>query len=116
MINAFVITTLDTSTRLARFVLQELARGAPVVGNRWGATLITVLAAGWLGASDSYHRIWPVFGASNQLVAALSLLVVSSWLVGLHKPRTATLVPALFMLATTIGALGWQIAGFLRDG
>ena len=116
MINAFVITTLDTSTRLARFVLQELARGAPVVGNRWGATLITVLAAGWLGASDSYHRIWPVFGASNQLVAALSLLVVSSWLVGLHKPRAATLVPALFMLATTIGALGWQIAGFLRDG
>ncbi|MBK7703230.1 MAG: carbon starvation protein A [bacterium] len=116
MINAFVITTLDTSTRLARFVLQELVRGAPVVGTRWGATLITVLAAGWLGASDSYHRIWPVFGASNQLVAALSLLVVSSWLVGLHKPRAATLVPALFMLATTIGALGWQIAGFLRDG
>jgi carbon starvation protein len=116
MINAFVITTLDTSTRLARFVLQELVRGAPVLGSRWGATLITVLAAGWLGASDSYHRIWPVFGASNQLVAALSLLVVSSWLVGLHKPRAATLVPALFMLATTIGALGWQIAGFLRDG
>jgi len=116
MINAFVITTLDTSTRLARFVLQELVRGAPVVGGRWGATLSTVLAAGWLGASDSYHRIWPVFGAANQLVAALSLLVVSSWLVGMHKPRTATLVPALFMLATTIGALGWQCAGFLRDG
>ncbi|MBK6898784.1 MAG: carbon starvation protein A [bacterium] len=116
MINAFVITTLDTSTRLARFVLQELVRGAPVVGTRWGATLVTVLAAGWLGASDSYHRIWPVFGASNQLVAALSLLVVTSWLVGRHKPRAATLVPALFMLATTIGALGWQCAGFLRDG
>lgn len=116
MINAFVVTTLDTSTRLARFVLEELGAGAPVIGNRWGATLLTVGAAGWLGASGGYDRIWPVFGATNQLVAALALLVVSAWLVGLRKPRRYTLIPALLMLATTVGALAWQVAGFLREG
>lgn len=116
MINAFVITTLDTSTRLARFVMQELGAGVPLLGNRWVASLITVAAAGWLGASDSYTRIWPVFGATNQLVAALSLIVVSSWLVGLRKPRLATLLPALFMLATTVAALVWQARQFAKTG
>ncbi|HRX51272.1 MAG TPA: carbon starvation protein A [Candidatus Krumholzibacteria bacterium] len=116
MINAFVVTTLDTSTRLGRFVLEELGAGVPGLGNRWGATLLTVGAAGWLGASGGYDRIWPVFGATNQLVAALSLLVVSAWLVGLKKPRALTLVPSLLMLATTVAALLWQVRGFLRDG
>jgi len=116
MINAFVITTLDTSTRLARFVMQELGAGVPWLANRWVATLVTVVTAGWLGASDSYTRIWPVFGATNQLVAALSLIVVSSWLVGLRKPRLVTLVPALFMLATTVAALVWQARQFAKNG
>jgi len=116
MINAFVITTLDTSTRLARFVMQELGNGVPLLGNRWVATLITVVAAGWLGASDSYSRIWPVFGATNQLVAALSLIVVSSWLVSLRKPRLVTLLPALFMLVTTVAALAWQARQFAKSG
>ncbi len=115
MINAFVITTLDTSTRLARFVLQEVGGGSPLA-NRWVATLATVLIAGWLGASDSYTRIWPVFGATNQLVAALSLIVVSCWLVGRGKPRLATLLPAIFMLATTVAALVWQARQFLKVG
>ncbi len=116
MINAFVVTTLDTSTRLARFVLQELCGPVPVLGGRWGATLVTVAAAGWLGAGGGYDRIWPVFGATNQLVAALALLVISSWLVGVKRPRWITLGPALFMLATTIAALAWQIRGFLASG
>ncbi len=116
MLNAFVITTLDTSTRLARFIVQELAGPVPFVGNRWGATLLTIAAAAWLGASDSYRVIWPVFGATNQLVAALALIVVSAWLVGVGRPRLLTLVPALFMLLTSVGALAWQGAGFLRQG
>ena len=116
MINAFVITTLDTSTRLARFVLQELGGGRGLLGNRWAATLLTVFAAGWLGAGGGYASIWPVFGASNQLVAALSLIVVSSWLTARGRPRLATLLPAIFMLATTVCALLWQARGFIRDG
>ena len=116
MINAFVMTTLDTSTRLARFIMQELGGGIPWLGGRTGATVVTVLAAGWLGASGNYTRIWPLFGATNQLVAALSLIVVSSWLVGMRKPRLYTLIPALFMLVTSIAALCWQVRGFIVDG
>ncbi len=116
MINAFVMTTLDTSTRLARFILQEMGSSTPVLRGRWPATVITVLAAGWLGASGSYTQIWPIFGATNQLVAALALIVISSWLVGTRRPRRFTLVPALFMLVTSVTALLWQVRGFLRDG
>ncbi|MFH1843270.1 MAG: carbon starvation protein A [bacterium] len=116
MLNAFVITTLDTSTRLGRFIWQELTSDVPWLRHRLVATLITVLCAGWLGATDSYKAIWPVFGATNQLVAALVLIVISSWLVGRGKPRRYTLVPALIMLATSVGALVYQGVGFWRDG
>jgi len=116
MINAFVITTLDTSTRLARFILQELGAGVPLLSGRLGATLVTVAAAGWLGASDSYTRIWPVFGATNQLVAALALIVVTAWLVSRGRPRLYTLIPALIMLVTTVTALLWQGFRFLGQG
>jgi len=115
MINAFVITTLDTSTRLGRFILQELGQDVPVLGNRWGATLITVFLAAWLGASDSYTTIWPVFGATNQLVAALTLIFVSTWLVSRGKTRWYTLGPAMFMLVTCIGALVYQGVGFMNQ-
>ncbi len=116
MINAFVITTLDTSTRLARFILQELGSGFALLANRWGATLVTVAVAGWLGSSDSYTRIWPVFGATNQLVAALALIVVTAWLVARGRPCLYTLIPGLIMLTTTIAALLWQGFRFLGQG
>lgn len=115
MLNAFVITTLDTSTRLARFIIGELADNKGI-GNRWIATLITIAAAGYMGASGSYKTIWPVFGATNQLVAALALIIISSYLIGVRKPRIYTVIPALFMLVTTIGALIYQMIGFFESG
>jgi carbon starvation protein len=116
MINAFVITTLDTSTRLGRFICQELGGSVPLLRSRLGSTLVTVIAAGWLGASDSYTAIWPVFGATNQLVAALTLIFVTAWLVARGRPRWYTLGPAIFMLVTCCGALVYQGIGFLRVG
>ncbi len=109
MLNAFVLTSLDTSTRLARFIVQEFARDRGsawrVLENQHGATLLTVLAASWFGLSGSYQVIWNLFGAANQLVAALTLLVVSAYLVGVKKPRWYTLGPGVFMTLTTVGAL-----------
>ncbi len=114
MLNAFVITSLDTSTRLARFIVAEVGgRRLPALSNRWVGTLITVLAAAALGATGGYKLIWPIFGATNQLVAALALIVVTAWLVGVGKPRKYTLIPALFMLVTTVGALIYQAYDFL---
>ena len=113
MLNGFVITSLDTATRLARFILQELTRdNVPILANKWIATIITIFVASYLGASGSWKIIWPVFGASNQLVAALALTVVSAYFIGIKKPSKYTSIPAVLMLVTTIGALIYQIYKF----
>jgi carbon starvation protein len=108
-LNFFILTTLDTATRLGRYLLAELTGWE----NRYAPTLLIVLASGALALSGQWRVLWPAFGASNQLVAALALLVVSCWLVDKGSSRRVTLVPALLMLVTTIGALVWQIKGAL---
>lgn len=116
MLNAFIITTLDTSTRLGRFILTEAGgERVPVLRNRWVATGATVICAGLLASTGGIKTIWPVFGAANQLVAALALVVVSSYLIGVKRPGVYTVLPALFMLVTTIGALIFQMVGFFRS-
>jgi carbon starvation protein len=117
MLNAFVLTTLDTSSRLARYILEELTRKRfPYLSNKWIATLITLLFASLLALTESYKTIWPVFGASNQLVAALALLTISAYLIGIRKPSKYTLYPAIFMFLTTISALLYQGYNFLKKG
>lgn len=117
MLNAFVITTLDTATRLGRFILTEAA-GAKfkLLSNRWVASIATVAAATLLASTGGVKTIWPVFGAANQLVAALALVVVSSYLIGVKKPRLYTVLPAIFMLLTTVGALTFTMIGFFKMG
>jgi carbon starvation protein len=117
MLNAFVITTLDTATRLGRFILTESSRkpGA-LLGNKLFATGVTIVFAGLLASTGGVKTIWPVFGAANQLVAALALVVVSSYLIGVRKPAIYTVLPAIFMLITTIGALIFQMTEFFGWG
>ncbi|MFQ6082422.1 MAG: carbon starvation protein A [Candidatus Aminicenantia bacterium] len=116
MLNAFVLTTLDTSTRLSRFILAELlGKKISPFQNRWFGSAITIVFAGLLGATEGYKAIWPVFGASNQLVAALALVVVSAYFVGIKKPKKYTLYPAYFMLLTTVAALSYQGYNFFKS-
>ena len=117
MLNAFVITTLDTATRLGRFILSEAGSGKlQLFSNRWLTTGITVVFSGLLASTGGIKTIWPVFGAANQLVAALALVVVSSYLVGVKKPGIYTVIPAIFMLITTIAALIFQLVDFFASG
>lgn len=117
MLNAFVLTTLDTGTRLGRFIFSELfGEKIPVFNNRWVASSVILIFAAILGLSEGYKAIWPVFGASNQLVAALALIVVSSYLVGVKKPAKYTAYPAYFMLITTLAALCYQGYKFFHGG
>ncbi|MFC2163893.1 carbon starvation protein A [Acidobacteriota bacterium] len=117
MLNAFVLTTLDTSTRLGRFIFSELFREkTTILNNRWVASSVILIFAGTLGVSEGYKAIWPVFGASNQLVAALALIVVSSYLVGIKRPAKYTAYPAYFMLITTLAALCYQGYKFFSGG
>lgn len=117
MLNAFVLTTLDTGTRLGRFIFTELlGKKVSLFRNRWISSAAILIFAGVLGATEGYKTIWPILGASNQLVAALALIVVSSYLVGIRRPKSYTMYPALFMLATTIAALVYQGYVFFQGG
>ena len=111
LLNSFILTTLDTATRIARYILQELFNAL----DRYLATVLIVLAGGWIALTGEWKKIWPIFGAANQLVAALTLIVISSWLLAKNKHIKFTLIPAIFMLITTIGALGWQFGKFVSS-
>ncbi len=116
MLNAFVLTTLDTGTRIGRFITTELlGKKVPPLQNRWVASLFILVFAAVLGGTEGYNVIWPIFGASNQLVAALALIVVSSYLVGIKRPKKYTVYPAIFMLLTTLGALVYQGYNFFKS-
>ena len=108
-LNTFVLTTLDTAVRITRFIVQEsLGQKAPVFANKYLATVVIVFFAYCIGATEGWQKIWPIFGATNQLIAAVALMVGSTYLMAMKKPTAYTLYPAIFMVITTIGALGWQ--------
>ena len=116
-ISAFMLTTLDTATRLTRFSWQELflpgrlsENGAPggliaVFSHTVTATFIAVAIAAYLASTGTAWQIWPVFGASNQLLAALTLLVITLILIRKRSNFWVSLVPMLFMATITCWAL-----------
>ncbi|VAX29379.1 Carbon starvation protein A [hydrothermal vent metagenome] len=115
-LNTFVLTTLDTAVRITRFIVQEsLGRKIPVFQNKHIATVGVVFLAYLIGATEGWQKIWPIFGATNQLIAAVALMVCSTYLMAKGKPTKYTLYPAVFMIVTTIGALAWQGYKFLTD-
>lgn len=114
-VSAFCLTSLDTATRLARYMFQELwipvgetmesVTGArKFFSNPYIATLITVVIGIVLGMTG-YTIIWPLFGAANQLLAALALLAVCAWLGNAGKNNKMFYIPMVFMLAVTLTSL-----------
>lgn len=112
-INSFLLTSLDTATRLTRYQIQELTN---MKVDKYTATIVAVAAAMALllvktvgpdgKPIPAWAAIWPMFGAANQLVAALALLAVGVWIAkGLKKNNSFLMVPMWFMLATTVAAL-----------
>ncbi|HQL87612.1 MAG: Carbon starvation protein A [Lentisphaerae bacterium ADurb.Bin082] len=128
-VSAFMLTSLDTATRLARFIWQELAlpastetegaddtaaeqaqaaQAAPwkrAMANRWIATGGVVILSGIMVFTGSGLQVWPVFGASNQLLAALTLIVVFLWLLRTRRKTLFALIPAVFMMTISIWSL-----------
>ena len=112
-LNTFVLTTLDTAVRITRFLVQEsLGKQVPAFRNKYAVTVLVVFVAYLIGATDGWQKIWPIFGATNQLIAAVALFVVATWLMAVKRPTQYVLYPALFMVVTTIAALGWQAHQF----
>lgn len=112
ILNAFILTTLDTATRISRYLSEELFK----IKNRHLSTFFILLISALLAFSGRWNRIWPVFGASNQLVAALALFVLSCWLLAKKKTMKFTLLPAFFMLITTLAALVSQGIRYFMHG
>lgn len=104
-LNAFILTTLDTAARIARYLTQELFG----IRSIHLATGLVIGLSGWLALSGHWMRVWPAFGTSNQLVAALCLLVASCWLLRQRRLIRYTAWPAGFLLVTTLAAFGFQL-------
>jgi carbon starvation protein len=110
-LNSFVLTTLDSATRITRYVTEETlgdALGLKIFKNKYVSTALIVFLAFWL-AMGSWTAIWPVFGASNQLIAAMVLLLASVYLFQKRRPSIYTFIPAVFMTTTTIAALLYKM-------
>ena len=117
ILNVFILTTLDSATRITRYITEEMFG----IKNRFAATGLVVLVAGVLalGKDNSqnplWQKIWPAFGASNQLVAALALLVIAAWLLSKKRPTLYVLIPAMFMLLTSLAALIMQTKTYIAN-
>jgi carbon starvation protein len=105
--SSFVFDTMDVCTRLGRYVMQELTGMKSRLGG-WIATFLTLAAPSYylhINPPNTFTQFWTLFGTSNQLLAALSLVAISVWLWRTGRPVLFTLLPAVFMVATTSTAL-----------
>ena len=109
----FILTTIDTGTRVARFLVQEFVGRfyAPMARQDWvpgsvASTLLVVSAWGYFIWTGSISTIWPMFGIANQLLAAVALAVGTTIIINQGKARYAwvTLLPLSFLSVTTLTA------------
>jgi carbon starvation protein len=112
--STFVFDTLDVATRLGRYILQELADAH----GKTAATIATAVTAGVPAAilvmtgPGGYRTFWTLFGTSNQLLAALTLLAVTVWLARMGKRYWFTLAPMCFLMVITLWSLVGQALTF----
>ncbi len=114
---SFALTSLDTATRIGRYIFQEFfdrgeEKKKSVLTNMYVATIITVGASVAL-ILYGYNKIWPIFGSANQLLAALALLAISAWLAKSGRKIWMTIIPMIFMFCVTLTALGFLVKDYL---
>ena len=124
MVALFAGTTMDSGVRLQRYIIQEWGDiyGIPLFKKGFAATLIAVtscllLAFGAGGASGSGGlTIWPLFGSTNQILAGMTLLVISVMLIKLGRPARYTMMPMVFVLFTSCWAAIIKLMEFWAEG
>jgi carbon starvation protein len=128
---SFALTSMDSATRLLRFNLNEIGDtlGWRPLQNRYLSSLIAVVAIGFFallkvpvevgGATQMRPAglaLWALFGTTNQILGGLALLAVTLYLWQRRRPIVYTLVPMLFMLVTTLTAMGENLVAYARGG
>ncbi len=119
---AFALTTLDSACRLGRYLLAEFGRRhwMPFLENRYVGSLVTAGLA-FVLATRTYHgapagkQLWPLFGTTNQLLAALVFASVTIYLVKRKAPHWFVSVPLVLIGVTTFFAMLWNIAKYVRE-
>ncbi|MFQ5900722.1 MAG: carbon starvation protein A [Thermodesulfobacteriota bacterium] len=121
LVISFAATTLDSATRIQRYVVAELAEdyGFNLLRNRHPATMVAVISAFLLSMINGGKGgliMWPLFGTVNQLLAGLALLAITMYLVRLKKPVYYTLLPMIFILTMTGWAMLINLWRFISKG
>lgn len=128
-VSTFALTTLDTTNRLGRYIVQEMALpmkdknpGAyKFFNNKWVASLIIAFIGIFLARSGGYSVLWPAFSGANQLLASIVMLTVAIWVKKKLDPKytMTVLIPAIFLWVTVTLALIWYeiviIPTFFKD-
>lgn len=118
LVASFAATTLDTATRLQRYVIQELAQTAKIkpLTNRYVATALALAVGGVLalmpgpkGPGSGGLILWPLFGAVNQLLAGLAFMVIVFYLLRRNRPIWFAVLPMVAMLVMPAWAMLWQM-------
>lgn len=118
LVACFAATTLDSATRLQRYVIQELGDTLkiPPLKNIYIATLVAITLGGFIamlkgpsGMGSGGLLLWPLFGATNQLLAGLAFMVTTFYLWRRNKPIGFVLIPMIFMIILPAWALIWQL-------
>jgi len=119
LLEGFLVTTIDALVRLSRYLFEEL--WITIMDNppAWLKSpvfnsLIVVVGFLLLTFTNAYIKIWPIFGAANQLLAALTLIAVTAWLAQKAKSYWFTAVPAAFMVVTTLTSLVILLGRYVR--
>ena len=128
LVISFAATTLDTATRIQRFILGEVGEAIEfsILRNRYVATLIAILPALALTFWSIYDPLsgqstkagwilWPIFGASNQMLAALTLMMLSIYFWKKDKPVLPLVIPFILITITTLSALVLNAHSFFRN-
>jgi len=121
MVIAFAATSLDTGARIQRLIIAELAEsyGVRPLTNRYVAGSLGIAAALLLAVTQAGGKggliLWPLFGTTNQLVASVTLLIVSVWLQKLGRPIRYTLAPMLFVGVATAIAMFGELQGYFAN-
>ncbi len=119
-VSTFALTTLDTTNRLGRYIIQEMALplkdkspGAyGFLSNKWVASFLIAFMGIFLARSGGYSYLWPAFSGANQLLASIVMLTVAVWVKKKLNPAftMTVLVPAIFLWVTVTVALIWYEA------
>ena len=119
LVVSFALTSFDSATRLLRYNVSEVGETLkmPILGNRYVASAVAVAAISFFAFYQVNGEfaglvLWQLFGTTNQLLAGLALLAVTVYLLRRGKPLVYTFLPMVFMLVSTLSAMGANLLEF----